>query len=136
MTIFSLDMIKRHKEENGVHKQAEQQEITLSAGTQPDWIKTQKKIIDKHEQAIQNLMLSCVYLCQQDQPLNDIEPLSALLEKVGVISLPAETPGVNYRNDNAALYFTQHIAICLHSELVEKIKKSPVIGMLMLKYFF
>lgn len=129
-------MIKRHKEENGVHKQAEHDEITLSVGTQPDWIKTQKKIIDKYEQAIQNLMLSCVYLCQQDQPLNDIEPLSALFEKVGVMSLPAETPGINYRNDTAALAFTQHIAICLHSELVEKIKKSPVLGVLMLKYLF
>jgi len=116
-------MIKRHKEENNVHKQAEQEEITLSSGTQPGWIKTQKKIIDKHEQAIQNLMLSCVYLCQQDQPLNDLELLSALLEKAGVMSLPAETPGVHYRNDTAALCFTRHIAICLHSELVEKIKK-------------
>ena len=135
MTILSLDMIKRHKEESNVHKQAEQQEITLSSGTQPDWIVTQKKVIDKHEEAIQNLMFSCVYLCQQDQPLNDIEPLSSLLEKVGVSLLPAETSGVSYRNDNAALSFTQHISICLHSELVEKINQSPIIGILPLKSF-
>ncbi|CAF3165477.1 unnamed protein product [Rotaria sp. Silwood2] len=131
MTTFSLHQIKRHKEESGVHKQAEEEELTVTGGKQPDWITTQKKILSKHEQAIENLMLSCIYLCQQDHPLNDIEPLSALLEKVGIMSLPAETTGVNYRNDTAALCFIQHIAACLHSELVEKIKKSLVIGWMM-----
>ncbi len=131
-----MDQIKRHKEENGVHKQAEQEELNITGGKQPDWITTQKKVVSKHEQAVQNLMFSCIYLCQQDQPLNDIEPLSALLEKVGVVLLPAESIGVNYRNDTAALSFIKHIAAYLHSELVEKIKKSPVIGMLALKYIF
>jgi hypothetical protein len=136
MTTFSLDKIKHHKENSGVHKQAEEEELIVSGGKQPDWLTTQKKVVSKHEQAIQNLILSCIYLCQQDHPLNDIEPLSALLEKVGVVSLPAETAGINYRNDTAARCFIQHIAACLHSELVEKIKKSPVIGMPILKYVF
>jgi hypothetical protein len=135
ITTFSLDQSKRHKEENGVYKQAEE-ELNITDGKRPDWVTTQKKVVSKHEQAIQNLIFSCIYLCQQDQPLNDIEPLSALLEKIGVVLLPAETTGVNYRNDTAALSFTKHKAACLHSELVEKIKKSPVIGMLALKYFF
>ncbi|CAF1446311.1 unnamed protein product [Rotaria sordida] len=136
MTNFSVDQIKRHKEESGVHKQAEEEELTVTGGKQPDWITTQKKILSKHEQAIENLMLSCIYLCQQDHPLNDIEPLSALLEKVGVMSLPAETTGVNYRNDTAALCFIQHIAACLHSELVEKIKEKASYRYASLEIYF
>ena len=42
--------------------------------------------------------------------------------------LPAEVSGVSYRNDNAALTFLQHIARVLHSDLVNKLKKSPTLG--------
>ncbi|CAF3475506.1 unnamed protein product, partial [Rotaria sp. Silwood2] len=75
MRTCSLDKIKLHKEKNEVHKKAEQQELLLSCRAQPGWIATQQKQLNKHELAIQNLMLACIYLCQQDQSLNSIDPL-------------------------------------------------------------
>jgi hypothetical protein len=121
MKTFSLDKIKLHKEKSEVHKQAEQQELLLSCRAQPGWIVTQQKQLNKHELAIQNLMFTCIYLCQQDQSLNSIDPLCGLLEKLGVELLPAEVSGVNYRNNKAALCFIQHISSYLHEELVQKI---------------
>ncbi|CAF1608473.1 unnamed protein product, partial [Didymodactylos carnosus] len=76
-------------------------------------------------------MLSSVYLCQQDQSLNSLQPLCNLLEKTGVQLLPAEVAGISYRNNDAALLFLQYVARILHKELVEKIKASPVIGWMM-----
>ncbi|CAF2948053.1 unnamed protein product [Rotaria sp. Silwood2] len=73
-------------------------------------------------------MLSCIYLCQNDNSLNNIELLCILLEKLGVNLLPAEVSGVTYRNDTAALCFVQHIATVLHQELVEKMKNSTALG--------
>lgn len=131
MTTFSLDKIKNHKEKSEVHKQAEQLELNVSIGKQPDWRQTQKRQINKHQQAIENLMLSCIFLCQEDYSLNSLESLCNLLEKLGVSLLPAEVASVHYRNNKAALCFVQHIANFLHEELIEKIKNSPVVGMLM-----
>jgi hypothetical protein len=130
MTTFSFDTIKKHKEKTEVHKQAEQQEINVSSGTQPDWVVTQQRQLNKHEQAIQNLMMTCIYLCQQDNSINSLESLCILLEKLGVTLLPAEVSGVSYRNNKAALCFIQHISNILHEELVDKIKASPAVGML------
>ena len=129
MQTLSLDKIKLHKEKNEVHKQAELQELTVSSRSQPDWYLTKKNQLSKHEQAVQNLMITCIYLCQQNNSLNSIEPLCVLLEKLGVQLLPAEISGVSYRNDTAALCFIQSIAHHLHSDLVERIKQSPVTGM-------
>jgi hypothetical protein len=123
MHTISLDKIKLHKEKSEVHKQGEAQELTVSSGVQPDWHLTKKQQLSKQEQAIHNLMFSCVFLCQQDHSLNSIEPLCVLLEELGIQLLPAETLGVSYRNDTAALLFIQHIAHYLHSDLVDKIKK-------------
>jgi hypothetical protein len=78
---------------------------------------------------MQNMMFTCVFMCQEDIPLNKIERLMSLLEKLKVGLLPADTSGVSYRNDSAALSFAQCIAQYLHPELVEKIKRSPVLGM-------
>lgn len=128
MTTLSYDKIKQHKNESIVHKQAEKQELLLSSQTQPNWHRTQQRQLDKHEQAVQNLMLSSIYLCQQDNSLNSIESLCVLLEKLGVSLLPAEVASVSYRNSKAAFCFLQHIADCLHQELVEKVKASPVCG--------
>jgi len=134
MTTISLDKIKLHNDKNEVHKQAQDQELVISSRAQPGWLSAQRQQISKHEQTVQNLMFSCIYLCQQDHSLNSIEPLCVLLEKIGVTLLPAEVSGVAYRNDSAALCFTQHIATCLHEELVEKIKKSGAIGMPIMRY--
>ncbi|CAF4940045.1 unnamed protein product, partial [Rotaria socialis] len=84
--------------------------------------------LNKHEQSIQNLMIACIYLCQQDNSINMLEPLCVLLEKLGIELLPAETSCVSYRSNKAAFCFIQHIASCLHEELVEKIKASPVVA--------
>ena len=130
MITFSLDKIKQHKEKSEVHKQAEQLELNISAGKQPDWHATQKRQINKHQQTIENLMLSCIFLCQQDYSLNSLQPLCNLMEKLGITLLPAEVASVSYRNNKAALCFVQHIADILHKELVEKIKISPVVGKL------
>ncbi|CAF3984796.1 unnamed protein product, partial [Adineta steineri] len=123
MATLSFDKIKLHKEKSEVHKQAESQELTVSSRSQPNWPSTKQKQLSKQEMAIQSLMLSCIFLCQQDNSLNSIEPLCALLEALNIQLLPAETTGVNYRNDTAALSFLQHIADYVHSELVDKIKK-------------
>jgi hypothetical protein len=136
MTTFSLDKVKLHKDKSEVHRQAEEQELIVSCRTQPGWLLTQQREITKHEQAIQNLMMTCIYLCQQDNSLSSIEPLCILLEKLGVTLLPAEVSGVSYRNSKAAFCFIQHIASYLHEELIEKVKASPVCGMSMLKYLF
>ncbi|CAF4511470.1 unnamed protein product, partial [Rotaria socialis] len=126
MTTFSFDKIKHHKEKSEVHKQSEQMELNTSSHVQPNWMATQQQQLNKHEQSIQNLMIACIYLCQQDNSINMLEPLCVLLEKLGVELLPAETSCVSYRNNKAAFCFIQHIASCLHEELVEKIKASPV----------
>ncbi|CAM4919042.1 unnamed protein product [Rotaria socialis] len=128
MTTFSFDKIKHHKEKSEVHKQSEQMELNTSSHVQPNWMATQQQQLNKHEQSIQNLMIACIYLCQQDNSINMLEPLCVLLEKLGIELLPAETSCVSYRSNKAAFCFIQHIASCLHEELVEKIKASPVVA--------
>ncbi|CAF1394728.1 unnamed protein product [Adineta ricciae] len=129
MKTLSLDKIKQHKENSEVHKQAEAQELLVPSRLQPDWHVTKQKEVEKHERAVQNLMLSCIYLIQIDSPLACIESLCNLLEKLEVQLLPAQTSGVSYRNNDAAIEFLNHIANYLHEELVEKIQSSPVVGM-------
>ena len=131
MITFSLDKIKQHKEKSEVHKQTEQLELNISAGQQSDWHATQKRQINKHQQATENLMLSCIFLCQQDYSSNSLEPLCNLVQKLGVTLLPAEVASVSYRNNKAALCFVQHIEDIFHKELVEKIKIGPAVGKLM-----
>ena len=128
MTTVALDKIKFHKEKSEVHKQAEEQELVVSSKVQPDWNQTRQQQFSKHEQCVHNLMLSCIYLCQNDISLNNIESLCSLLEKLQVNMLPAEVAGVNYRNDTAALCFVEHIAAYLHEEVVNKLKNSPALG--------
>lgn len=125
---IKLSKIKEHHQ-NEVHTDAQQIELETTAGCQPSWSETQVKERNKHETAIENLILSAVHICQQDQSLNSFERLCVLLEAVGVKLLPAEIGGISYRNDNAALEFLHHVAFRLHEEVVEKIKKSPSIGM-------
>lgn len=133
MKTFSLDKIKIHQK-SLAHKEAEQQELLVSSQAQPDLHLTQHKELNKHQIAIQNLMRACVFLCQQDISLNAFPSLCILLETSGVTLLPAETSGVSYRNKEAALCFTQHIASYLHEELLEKVKASPVVGKLTVKH--
>ncbi|CAF0838331.1 unnamed protein product [Rotaria sordida] len=125
--IMKLSKIKEHKD-NEVHKQAQELELQTASHSQPTWTTTQIKERNKHEAAIQNLILSAVYVCQQDQSLNSFEKLCTLIEALGVKLLPAEIGSVSYRNDNAALDFLRHIASYLHEEILEKIKNSPSIG--------
>ena len=134
MRTFSLDKIKKHKDESLTHKQAEEVEPDLSSGAQPGWLITQQRQLNKYEISIQNLMMICVHLCKQDLSLNSFESLCILLEELGVELLPAQVSGVSYRNGKAALCFIEHISTFLHEELLEKIKKSPVYGMLMFRY--
>ena len=72
------------------------------------------------------MILSAIYLCQQDQSINSFEKLCVLIEALGVKLLPEELSGVSYRNDNAALEFLRHVSACLHEELVERIKKKSI----------
>ncbi|CAF4004026.1 unnamed protein product [Rotaria sp. Silwood2] len=127
---FLLDKIKQHKD-NDVHQQAEEIELKISSRTQPSWTETQAKQISKQEQAVQNLMLASIYICRQYQSLNSLEELCILLEKLGVQLLPSVISGVNYRNNDAAFSFLQHVAFYLHKELVEKVKASTVIAWMM-----
>ena len=129
MKTLSFDKIKQHREKSDVHKEAEDQELTISDGRQPNWCTAQQKQISKHQQAIQTLMALVISICQEDAALNTLESRCRALEKVGVTLLPAETTNVNYRNNDAALVFAQTIASCLHEELVAKVKASPVVGM-------
>ena len=124
---IQLSKIKEHQE-NEVHKDAQQMEINHTAGCQPCWSKTQIKERSKHEMAIENLILTAIHVCQQDQSLNSYQRLCVLLEAVEVKLLPAEIGGISYRNDDAALEFLRHVAFCLHEQIVEKIKQSPSIG--------
>jgi hypothetical protein len=126
--IFLLDKIKQHKE-NDVHRQAEETELNISSRMQPSWTETQTKQISKQEQAVQNLMLASVYICRQYQSLNSLEELCVLFEKLGIQLLPSVISDVNYRNNDAALCFLQHVAFHLHEELVKKVKDSPVVGL-------
>ena len=105
MTTISLDKIKLHKEKSEVHKQAEEQELTVSSKSQPDWNKTQQTQLSKQQECVHSLMFACVYLSQNDISLNNMDNLCALLEKLKVKMLPADTPGVSYRNDTAALTY-------------------------------
>ncbi|CAF1376387.1 unnamed protein product [Adineta ricciae] len=125
--IMKISKIREHHQ-NEVHKIAQNLELQTTSRSQPSWSETQIKERSKHEEAIQNLILSAIHLCQQDQPLNLYDKLCTLLEAVGVKLLPAELGGITYRNDNAALGFLRHVASYLHQEIVEKINDSPSIG--------
>lgn len=129
---FLLDKIKKHKGSQ-VHEQAADAELEISSRAQPIWPETRAKEVSKQKQAIQNLMFSCIYLCHQYQSLNSLEPLCILFEKLDVQLIPSTLSVVNYRNNDAALGFLQHIGGYLHEELIEKVKASPVVGML---FFF
>ncbi|CAF4981731.1 unnamed protein product, partial [Rotaria sp. Silwood1] len=129
--IFQLYKIKEHKHKSEVHRHAEETELKISARTQPTWIETRAKQISKQEQAVQNLILASIHICRQYQSLNSLEQLCVLLEKLGVQLLPSQISGVNYRNNDVALSFLQHVAYYLHEELIEKIKSSPAIGWMM-----
>lgn len=123
-----LEKIKQHKEKSDVHRQAEETELKISSRAQPTWIETRKKEISKQQQAIHNLMFASINICHQYQSLNSLEPWCIVFEKLGVQILPSQVSGVNYRNNDAALGFLQHISGYLHEELIEKIKASPVVG--------
>ena len=123
-----LDKIKQHKEKSEVHRQAEDLELQISSRTQPNWIETRTKEVSRYKQAVQNLMFTCISICRQYQSLNSFESTCDLLEKLDVQLLPSTSSVVNYRNNDAALSFLQHIGGYLHEELVEKVKASPVIG--------
>ncbi|CAF4473165.1 unnamed protein product [Rotaria socialis] len=107
--IIKLSKIKEDKE-NEVHKQAQELELQTASHAQPTWITTQIKERNRHEVAIQNVILSAVYV------------------SLGVKLLSAEIGGVCYRNDNVALEFLRHVASYLHEEILEKIKNSPSIS--------
>ncbi|CAF0982909.1 unnamed protein product [Rotaria sp. Silwood1] len=124
--IMKLSKIMEHKD-NEVHKQAQQLELQSASHSQPSWITTQMKERTKQEIAIQNLILSAVYICQQDQKINSLEKLRTLIEALGVKLLPADLGGVTYRNDEAALEFLPHVASYLHEEILEKVKQSQAI---------
>lgn len=126
-SILKLAKIKEHAATN-THKQAEQLELKISSKSQPNWLVAQNKERSKHELAVHNLILSSIYLCQQDQAINSFEKLCILIEALGVKLLPAELGGVSYRNDNAAIEFLRYVSACLHEELVQKINQSPSIG--------
>ena len=120
--------IKKHKYESAVHRQAEEIELAESSGTQPTWTQTRSKQISKQQQAVQNIMFACIHICQQDQSLNSLEPLCMLFEQLNIQMIPSASSMVNYRNNDAALCFLQHIGGYLHEELIEKVKASPVLG--------
>lgn len=124
---LKLSKIRNHKESE-VHKKAQQLEIETVLKSQPDWKTTQIKERTKHEASIQNLILSAVFVCQQDQSIKSFEKLCILTETLGVKLLPAEASGVSYRNDTAALEFLHHVSSYLHEEVVEKAKRSPSLG--------
>ncbi|CAF1426981.1 unnamed protein product [Rotaria magnacalcarata] len=128
--VLALDKIKEHRL-NEKHREAEQLEVQRTSSNQPDWISTRSNVLSRQEEAVKNLMYSCIHLCQNDHSLNSFSPLCDLLEKVGVKLLPAEVAGISYRNDNAALIFLQHIANVSHKDLLSKLKKSPVLGFMM-----
>jgi len=130
--ILKISKIKEHAA-SSAHQEAQQLELKSSSNTQPNWLVTQNKELNKHEISIQNLILSAIYICQQDQSINSFEKLCILMEAVGVKLLPAELGGVSYRNDNAALEFLRHVSAYLHDELVGKIKQSSSIGKKKLK---
>ena len=125
--ILKLSKIKEHKE-NEVHKEAQQLELQRASQCQPVQTTTQIKERSKHEIAIQNMILSAVYVCQQDQSIKSFDKLCVLIETLGVKMLPADLSGVSYRNDKAALEFLSHVASYLHEEILEKVKQSPSIG--------
>ncbi|CAF3952919.1 unnamed protein product [Rotaria sordida] len=60
----------QHFSNNEVHKQAQELELQIASHSQSTWSTIQIKERKKYEIAIQNLILSAVYLCQQDQPIN------------------------------------------------------------------
>ena len=122
-----LDKIKQHKQ-NEIHREAEEIEKATSSRAQPNWNETRSKEISKQQQAIQTLMYTCIFLCRRFLPLNILEELCSLFERIGVQNLPSATSAISYRNNDAALTFVQHISGYLHEELIEKIKASPVVG--------
>jgi hypothetical protein len=130
--VLALNKIKAHALHNEKHIEAQQLELDKKFKFQPDWEATQSKTYSKHQQAIQNMMFSAIFICQQDHPLNSFEALCNLQEKNGINLLPAESSGVSYRNDCAALCFLQYTARILHQELVEKLNRSPILG----EYFY
>ncbi|CAF1399341.1 unnamed protein product [Rotaria sordida] len=64
------EIIKKEYKDNEVHKQAQELELQIASHSQSTWSTIQIKERKKYEIAIQNLILSAVYLCQQDQPIN------------------------------------------------------------------
>jgi hypothetical protein len=125
--VMALDKIKDHRLSEK-HREAEQLEIQRTSMAQPDWVTTQSTVLSRQQEAVQNMMFCCVHLCQNDQSLNSFSHLCDLLERVGVKLLPAQISGVSYRNDNSALTFVQHMSSVLHTDLVSKLKRSPVLG--------
>jgi hypothetical protein len=127
-TTLKLDKIKQHRSSEA-HRQAEELEIQSISRSQPNWITTQVKERSKQREAMQNLILTAIHTRQMNHSLNSFNSLCSLLEKSGVKLLPAEVGGVSYRNADAALTFLQNVSQYLHEELIEKMKRSPVLGM-------
>ena len=87
--IMKLSKIKECKD-NEVHKTAQELELQQTSQSQSDWPTTQIKERTKHEIAVQNLILSAVSVCQQDQSINLFEKLCILIEALGTKLIPAE----------------------------------------------
>ncbi|CAF3876870.1 unnamed protein product [Rotaria sp. Silwood1] len=123
---LKIDKIKQHQQSE-THKNAQALELQVSSKLQPGWVGTQSKQRSKHQEAIENLIISSIHICQTDQSLNTFSSLCSLLEKTGVKLLPSEVSGVSYRNADAALSFLENVSQYLHEELIEKIKKSSTV---------
>ncbi|CAF4854280.1 unnamed protein product, partial [Rotaria sp. Silwood1] len=127
---LKIDKIKQHQQSE-THKNAQALELQVSSKLQPGWVGTQSKQRSKHQEAIENLIISSIHICQTDQSLNTFSSLCSLLEKTGVKLLPSEVSGVSYRNADAALSFLENVSQYLHEELIEKIKKSSTVSWMM-----
>ncbi|CAF3763057.1 unnamed protein product [Rotaria sp. Silwood1] len=71
---LKIDKIKQHQQSE-THKNAQALELQVSSKLQPGWVGTQSKQRSKHQEAIENLIISSIHICQTDQSLNTFSSL-------------------------------------------------------------
>lgn len=119
VTALTFQKVRMHQNDK-IHCDAQMQEWTLS--------KIKPERVEPVKPEIKNALFASIYLSHGYAPFDLFEPLCELMEKLEVKVPPSNTFDGNHRPTETAICLHEIIAKQLRTELLEKVKASPVLG--------
>ena len=76
----------------------------------------------------EKLITASVFLCQQGMAFDTLKPLFILYESLSIRTLSVGASAIESSSNEAIICALEHVAQCLHAELIAKVKASSVVG--------